>query len=123
MPKTTKKIKFYKEEPKLNSYRNMWVIVMYDLPTETAIQRKNAAVFRKKILKLGFSMFQFSVYIKHERSLEEVEVTKNRIRNIQPPDGKLGIFFFTDKQFGKTEVIYCRKRQKVPKKSSQLDLF
>ncbi len=123
MPKTTKKKKFDKTQSRFNSYRNMWVIVMYDLPTETAENRKDAAKFRKKILKLGFRMFQFSVYIKHEESLEAVEVTKNKVRNIQPPSGKLGIFFFTDKQFGKTEIIYCQKKQKVPKKDNQLELF
>jgi len=123
MPKTTKKKKFDKTEYKLNSYRNMWIIVMYDLPTETAEQRKDAATFRKKIMKQGFSMFQFSVYIKYETSMEEVEVTKNKIYKIQPPAGKLGIFVFTDKQFGKTEIIYCQKKQKVPKKPNQLELF
>jgi CRISPR-associated protein Cas2 len=123
MPKTSKKKKFDKTEPALNSYRNMWIIVMYDLPTETAEQRKNAATFRKKILKLGFMMFQFSVYIRHEPSFEHVEVTKNKVHKIQPPEGELGIFYFTDKQFGKTEIIHCQKKQKVPKKSSQLELF
>lgn len=123
MPKMTKKKKFDKTEPVLNPYRNMWIIVMYDLPTETALDRKHAATFRKKILKLGFSMFQFSVYIKHENSIKHVEVTKSKVHKIQPPAGKLGIFYFTDKQFGKTEIIHCQKQQKVPKKPNQLELF
>ncbi|MCS7029870.1 MAG: CRISPR-associated endonuclease Cas2 [Bacteroidia bacterium] len=123
MPRTTKKKKFDKTQPKLNAYRNMWIIVMYDLPTETAQNRKDAATFRKKMLKLGFSMFQFSVYIKHEISMEAVETTKNKLKKIQPPEGKLGIFFFTDKQFGKTEIIFCQKKQKAPKKPAQLELF
>jgi len=43
----------------------MWVMVFYDLPTETAKERKIAAAFRKKIMADGFAMFQFSLYLRH----------------------------------------------------------
>ena len=46
---------------RLNAYRIMWVLVFFDLPTETPKERKVAALFRKKIMKDGFQMFQFSV--------------------------------------------------------------
>ena len=36
----------------------MWVLVFFDLPTETRKDRKNATLFRKRILKDGFTMFQ-----------------------------------------------------------------
>ncbi len=42
---------------RLNAYRIMWVFVMFDLPTETKMERKQYALFRKKILKDGFQMF------------------------------------------------------------------
>ena len=46
----------------LNAYRIMWVLVFFDLPTETKKQRKAAAGFRKDLLKDGFTMFQYSIY-------------------------------------------------------------
>ena len=52
---------------RLSEYRIMWVMVFYDLPTETKKDRKMAAKFRKDIMKDGFSMFQFSIYLKPER--------------------------------------------------------
>lgn len=49
----------------LNAYRIMWIFVFFDLPTTTRKDRKNASLFRKNILKDGFTMMQFSVYNRH----------------------------------------------------------
>lgn len=35
---------------RFNEYRVMWVLVFYDLPTETKKERKMAAKFRKDIM-------------------------------------------------------------------------
>lgn len=48
----------------LNIYKVMWVLVFYDLPTDTKTERKEAARFRKDIMADGFTMFQFSIYVK-----------------------------------------------------------
>ncbi|MHB8261363.1 MAG: CRISPR-associated endonuclease Cas2, partial [Bacteroidia bacterium] len=53
---------------RFNAYRVMWTLVMYDLPTETKKERKVAARFRKELLQDGFSMFQFSMYVRHSAS-------------------------------------------------------
>jgi len=50
---------------RLNAYRIMWVLVFFDLPTETKKDRKIYTEFRKKLLSDGFSMFQFSIYLRH----------------------------------------------------------
>ena len=47
----------------LNGYAIMWLYVMFDLPVETKSQRRVAARFRKDLLKDGFTMHQFSVYV------------------------------------------------------------
>ncbi|HET8962544.1 MAG TPA: CRISPR-associated endonuclease Cas2, partial [Chitinophagales bacterium] len=52
----------------------MWVLVLFDLPTETAEERKIYAKFRKNLLKDGFAMFQFSIYLRHCSSRENAEV-------------------------------------------------
>ncbi|MGO3728829.1 MAG: CRISPR-associated endonuclease Cas2, partial [Enterococcus viikkiensis] len=46
------------------SYRYMRMIVMFDIPTETADERKAYRHFRKFLLGEGFIMHQFSVYSK-----------------------------------------------------------
>ena len=43
---------------RLSEYRIMWVLVFFDLPTETKKDRKVYTVFRDKLIKDGFTMFQ-----------------------------------------------------------------
>lgn len=101
----------------------MWTLVMYDLPTETAKERKAAARFRKDLLKDGFSMFQFSMYIRHSASSENADVHKNRAKNSLPEHGLVGILQITDKQFGQMEIFYGKKQKELPDIPQQLELF
>lgn len=108
---------------RLNAYRIMWTLVMYDLPTETIKQRKAAARFRKDLLKDGFSMFQFSLYIRHSSSSENADVHKRRVKSALPKLGHVGILQITDRQFGMIELFYGRKEQELPPVPQQLELF
>lgn len=108
---------------RLNAYRVMWTLVMYDLPTETKKDRKLAARFRKDLLQDGFSMFQFSMYLRHSASAENAEVHKRRVKNLLPEQGKVGILQITDKQFGQMEIFYGTKIQQHEAIPQQLELF
>ena len=108
---------------RLNAYRVMWTLVMYDLPTETKAERKAAAKFRKDLLADGFSMFQFSMYVRHSASMENADVHKKRVKNSLPEHGKVGILQITDKQFGTMEIFYGQKEQALPDVPQQLELF
>jgi len=108
---------------RLNAYRVMWTLVMYDLPTETKKERKVAARFRKELIKDGFSMFQFSMYVRHSASSENADVHKRRVKIILPEHGKVGILQITDKQFGQMELFYGAKVFELPKIPQQLELF
>ena len=66
----------------LNGYAIMWLYVMFDLPVETKSQRRVAARFRKDLLKDGFTMHQFSVYVRHCASNEAATVHIKRIKNM-----------------------------------------
>ena len=65
---------------RFSEYKIMWIFVFFDLPTETAIQRKEAALFRKTLLEDGFTMLQYSVYIRHTPSRENMEVHEKRVK-------------------------------------------
>jgi CRISPR-associated protein Cas2 len=101
----------------------MWVLVHFDLPTDTKKDRKNYSVFRKKIMGDGFSMFQFSMYIRHCSSKENAEVHIKRVKSILPPKGHIGIMCITDKQFGMMEIYRGRELVDAPETSQQLELF
>ena len=108
---------------RLNAYRIMWTLVMYDLPTETKKDRKAAARFRKELQADGFSMFQFSMYVRHSSSSENAEVHSKRVKRSLPEHGKVGILQITDKQFGQMEIFYGTKPAELPSVPQQLELF
>lgn len=114
-----------KEDPfsRLNQYRSMWVLVFFDLPTETIRERKTAAFFRKSLIKDGFAMFQFSIYMRFCPSRENAAVHVKRTKNALPKKGKVGIMQITDKQFGMIELFNSRKEETPEAPSQQLELF
>jgi CRISPR-associated protein Cas2 len=108
---------------RLNQYRSMWVLVFFDLPTETKKERKIAGQFRKKLLEDGFSMFQFSIYMRFCASRENADVHTKRVKRILPEKGKIGILNITDKQFGMMELFYGQKVAENQAPNQQLELF
>jgi CRISPR-associated protein Cas2 len=111
------------EPERLSAYRIMWVLVFFDLPTETAADRKIYAKFRKKLLNDGFAMFQFSIYVRHCASRENADVHIKRTKANLPEKGHVGIMCITDKQFGMMEIYYGTEKQASPETSQQLELF
>ena len=108
---------------RLNEYRIMWVLVLFDLPTETATERKISARFRKDIMKDGFTMFQFSIYLRHCSSRENADVHIKRVKSLLPEKGHVGIMCVTDKQFGMMEIFYGKKLKEKETPLQQLELF
>ena len=80
-------------------------MVFFDLPTETKKDRKAYAAFRKNLIQDGFSMFQFSIYIRHCASIENAETHIKRVTSRLPEYGKVGIMCITDKQFGNISIM------------------
>ncbi|MCD7711006.1 MAG: CRISPR-associated endonuclease Cas2 [Porphyromonadaceae bacterium] len=101
----------------------MWVLVFFDLPTETKKERKAYADFRKKLIHDGFTMFQFSIYIRHCPSRENADVHIKRVKLSLPSLGKVGILCITDKQFGMMEIFSASKPMTPPTPIQQLELF
>ena len=106
-----------------DAYRIMWTVVLFDLPTETKRQRRNYALFRKGLLKAGFTRFQFSVYIRHALSREHMLAHHRRIEHLLPPEGKVSVMQLTDKQFGLTQVFDCPGHSRAPDPTTQLLMF
>lgn len=69
------------DKNRLNQYRVVWVFVFFDLPTDTKKDRKNYARFRKNLIMDGFTMLQFSIYVRHSSSRENAEVHIRRVKS------------------------------------------
>ena len=101
----------------------MWVLVFFDLPTETSAERKIYARFRKDIMRDGFQMFQFSIYLRHCASRENADVHIKRVKKILPEKGHVGIMCVTDKQFGMMEIFHGKKISSAAAPVQQLEMF
>ncbi len=108
---------------RLNEYRVMWIMVLFDLPTETKKDKKNYTEFRNNMLRDGFTMFQFSAYLRHCPSRENAEVHVKRIQKNLPPAGHVGILTITDKQFGMMQLFFGKEEKEKPDIPQQLELF
>lgn len=110
-------------ELRLNAYHIMWLFVFFDLPVTTKQEQKIASDFRKNLLKDGFTMMQFSVYIRHCASHESLAVHKRRIKSMMPSSGKISILAVTDKQYADIETIFGKTAKKEIKAPIQLEFF
>ena len=107
----------------ISKYRVMWILVFFDLPTETKTDRKRATGFRKALIDDGFTMFQFSIYIRHCASAANAEVHIKMVQSFLPQFGKVGILCITDKQFGDLHLYFGKKPSPLPLAGVQLELF
>jgi len=109
--------------PCFSGYSSVWMFALFDLPVVTKQERKAYANFRKLLLDEGFGMLQYSVYARWYRSEESAEAERNLIRSRLPKDGQVRLLVVTDRQFGKMEVFYGKKRKKHEEPPHQLLLF
>ena len=108
---------------RFSEYRVMWILVLFDLPTETKKDKKAYALFRKNLQRDGFTMFQFSIYVRHCASQENAAVHIKRVKSFLPEYGNVGIICITDKQFANIELFYGKKPLPPEAPGQQLELF
>lgn len=87
------------------SYRIMRLLLFFDLPTESAKQRKNYRLFRKSLINDGFYMLQESVYCKMVINRSNADLIKERVRRICPAEGSVMWLSITEKQFAGIEFL------------------
>ena len=101
----------------------MWMVAMFDLPVVTKEEKRNYTRFRKRLQNEGFMRMQYSVYISFCTGEDEAKNLRKRVRAYLPPDGEVRLITITDRQFGKMEVYWERKRESPEKPPQQLMLF
>ncbi|MGH6917336.1 MAG: CRISPR-associated endonuclease Cas2 [Geminicoccaceae bacterium] len=104
-------------------WRTMWVLAMFDLPTETKAHRRAYTRFRKDLLNDGFSMMQYSVYQRHCASTENAEVHVARMGACLPAEGEVRFLVITDKQYGRIRTFWGKKPQPEARSPAQLEFF
>lgn len=83
----------------------MRMLVFFDLPVETAADRREYRKFRKLLIRSGFLMLQESVYCKLLLNSTAQETMAQQIRRHRPPKGMVQLLTVTEKQFSRMEYI------------------
>lgn len=108
---------------RFSEYRIMWLLVLFDLPTVTKKDKKAYQDFKKNLERDGFTMFQFSIYVRQCPSSENAAVHVKRVKSFLPEYGHVGIMCITDKQFANIEIFYGKKLHDIKPPCQQLELF
>ena len=101
----------------------MWLLALFDLPTDSAEARMHYRQFRELLLGSGFLMLQYSVYARHCASEENAQVQVSRVKRRLPPDGEIRLLQVTDKQFGRMEIFYGKTPALPEEPPHQVTLF
>jgi len=95
------------------SYRFMRTLVFFDLPTETADDRRAYNRFHKFLLKDGFMMLQYSVYCKLAINKTVANQILKRLEGKKPKKGNIAVMEITEKQFGDIVWILGDKQSNI----------
>ncbi|HHG90587.1 MAG TPA: CRISPR-associated endonuclease Cas2 [Devosia sp.] len=101
----------------------MWVMVLFDLPTTTKKERHAYNQFRNFLLDNGFEMAQYSVYVRHTNGKDAVQAIIRKVEAAMPPEGKVDILQFTDKQYENIVCLRGARRTDSPQNPEQLVMF
>ncbi len=89
--------------------RFMRVMVFFDLPVRTKKQRHNYSIFRKHLIRDGYTMVQFSVYSRTVRNLDDAKKHLQRLRVAVPSVDSVRVTTVTEKQYASMEPLVGSK--------------
>lgn len=94
----------------MNKYRNMRLILFFDLPNIESYEKKEYLRFRKSLLRNGYVMMQFSVYIKCVNTQSKIDQEIKKIKKFIPTKGNIRIIAVTEAQYANMVMILGNKK-------------
>ena len=102
----------------------MRLFVFFDLPTNTKKERSHASMFRNMLIKHGFMMMQFSVYVRVCKGQDIVNKYLDITMKHLPPKGHIRAMQVTDKQYERMHILIGEETKEEKKeKIEKLLLF
>ncbi|MDR0500260.1 MAG: CRISPR-associated endonuclease Cas2 [Coriobacteriales bacterium] len=83
----------------------MRTLVMFDLPTLTSAEQKQYRIFRKKLIKEGFVMMQYSIYCKLTLNSTQKDRIERFVESNKPAAGNVAMLTITEKQFANIKYV------------------
>lgn len=101
----------------------MWCLVMFDLPVKTKSQRREATKFRNMLLDMGYSMVQYSVYVRYTPTQAGNRSTVIAIKENLPTEGIVRVLHIGDHQWSTSLRFSSSKRVTVDETPDYFTLF
>jgi len=83
----------------------MRLLLFFDLPVKTPLNRRHYTRFHKFLIKNGFQMLQLSVYVRLTNGIDNAHNVIGTVRRNLPPEGSIRILTITEKQFRRMEIL------------------
>lgn len=101
----------------------MRIMVFFDIPTKTKKERKYASQFRKFLLKDGYYMLQYSVYVRVCNGMDAVKKHEDRLQENLPPKGAVRMLVLTDKQYSSMQILVGNMQKNEKNGTTLLDIL
>lgn len=83
----------------------MRLLCMFDLPMESGEEKRAYRNFRRDLIKEGFVMMQYSVYVRVCPSREYANRLEKRILKFIPEEGNVRLLCVTEKQYSDMKLL------------------
>jgi CRISPR-associated protein Cas2 len=83
----------------------MRVLVLFDLPSVEKEEKRIYSKFRKELLKDGFTMMQYSIYMRFCRNVQDANKHIEKVCKLAPKDGHIRILSITENQYEEMVVV------------------
>ena len=91
----------------------MRLMIMFDLPTLTAVDRRNYRQFRKHLLRDGFLMMQESIYTCILIDRQSANLLEKKISMYAPEKGLIQSMIVTEKQFASMKFLTGKQNTSI----------
>lgn len=88
----------------------MRLLLFYDLPNTESYETKEYNQFRKSLLRNGYTMIQFSVYMKTINTQTKIEQEIKKIVKCLPNNGNIRVIAVTEKQYENMYILVGKKK-------------
>lgn len=89
----------------------MYLLVSFDLPRDTKFERRVASKYRTRLLELGFSMKQFSLYERYVSDVQKDKILEILQQEI-PDTGSITLYVLPD-EVNNSQITILEKRLRL----------
>lgn len=101
----------------------MWLVVLFDLSTNTSGARRSYRKFVDLLRVSGFFRVQYSVYQRYCRTIDHATSIENKVKEFLPSEGDIRILCLTDIQQKRLQAFKGKARVSTETVPEQLVLL